>query len=113
MSEVEQRYVAVAGFTVRLEGVGLDAWSALTPCSEWTVRDLVTHVIASQGRVLAMVDGSEPAGVEPDGDLHRQWLAASGAVTEAPDDESRAATVVRATSGERPFRRWLVGSCVP
>jgi uncharacterized protein (TIGR03086 family) len=109
MSEVDQRYAAVAaGFTVRLRGVGPGSWSAPTPCPEWTVRDLVAHVIATQRRVLAMVDGSEPADGEPDGDLHRQWLAASGAVTEAVGDDSRAGTVVRAMSGEQTFAS-LVG----
>ena len=64
MSDASDRYRTIAdGFTSRLEGAAGDSWLAATPCSEWTVRDLIGHVVGTHRRVLATLDGSEP---EPD-----------------------------------------------
>lgn len=35
-------------FGDRLRAIGEDQWSAPTPCTEWTVRDLVNHVTGEQ-----------------------------------------------------------------
>lgn len=35
-------------FTDRVHAVGADQWRAGTPCSEWSVRDLVNHLTAEQ-----------------------------------------------------------------
>jgi uncharacterized protein (TIGR03083 family) len=70
MSETSARYNTIAdAFGARLEGMATTGWSAPTPCSEWTVRDLLAHVIGVHGRVIATLDASEP--LEPDlaGDL--------------------------------------------
>lgn len=47
-------------------GVGDDRWDAPTPCSGWTVRALVDHVLDVQRLVTARLTGEEPApaGVE-------------------------------------------------
>jgi uncharacterized protein (TIGR03083 family) len=84
MSEVSVRYGSVTnGFTARALDVAPDQWSLTTPCSEWTVRDLVAHVITTQRRVLATVEGGEAMELDPDEDLTRAWAAASGAVMDA------------------------------
>ncbi len=35
----------VATWTDRVRAVGADQWDAPTPCSDWTVRELVNHVV--------------------------------------------------------------------
>ncbi|MQA13829.1 MAG: TIGR03086 family protein [Pseudonocardiaceae bacterium] len=109
MTEVAQRYATVAdAFGARISGIAPDGWHAPTPCSEWTARDLVAHVIGTQRRMIATLDGTEPAEVDPGDDLPRLWRAASDAVADALTDEHRAATVVSGMFGEQPFES-LVG----
>ena len=104
MSEASPRYRAVAeGFTARLGNLPPGSWSAPTPCPDWTVRDLVAHVVMTHRRVLARLDGTDAAEVEPDGDLLREWLGASGAVLDALDDPARASKVLGGMFGEQPF----------
>ena len=108
MSADADRYARVSsGFTERLQGVGADQWSLPTPCSEWTVRDLVTHVIDTQRRVLGLLGGSVmPA--DPEGDLLAQWNEASAALLDAARDPARADTEVQAFAGPTRFDE-LVG----
>ncbi len=35
---------AVGGFVERVRGIGDDQWDGPTPCTDWTVRDLVNHL---------------------------------------------------------------------
>ena len=73
--------------------VGPDAWEDPTPCAEWTVRDLVDHVVAAPTRFARMlrdepIDWSAPtppAGGDPAGafrahadDLLGAWRKHSG-----------------------------------
>jgi uncharacterized protein (TIGR03086 family) len=112
MSEASERYAAIAdGFTVRVGGIAPDGWAAPTPCSEWTVRDLVAHVVGTHRRVIATLDGVEPIAVDPDADLPGEWRAATAAVTDALNDESRASKIVSGIFGEQPFES-LVGRLV-
>ena len=51
--------------------VGEDQWGSPTPCSEWSVRDLVNHVTGEDLWTAALMDGStiEEVGTRLDGDL--------------------------------------------
>ena len=110
MSEIAQRYKTIAdGFTARVEGLAPDQWSSPTPCTEWTVRDLVVHVVETHWRMIALVDGTDPLRADVDGDLARQWRAARDAVTEALGDPARATKVVRGLFGEQPFEELVSG----
>ncbi len=109
MSEVFERYGRIAdGFTARLAGVGAEQWAVSTPCTDWTVRDLVGHVISTHRRVVATVEGGEPAEVDAGGDLDEQWREARGAVADALGDEAKAGKTVGGMFGEQPFES-LVG----
>jgi uncharacterized protein (TIGR03086 family) len=108
VSEVSERYEKVAGgFTDRLEALGSADWSKPTPCSDWTVLDLVCHVISTHRRVVANVDSTEAADVERAAPLVPQWLAASGAVRRALADD-RASVMVSGMFAEQTFES-LVG----
>ncbi|MDQ2708088.1 MAG: TIGR03086 family metal-binding protein [Actinomycetota bacterium] len=112
MSEVLQRYRTIAdGFTARLEGITADQWSAQTPCSDWTAKDLVGHVVGVHRRMVAGLDGSTPAEVDLDGDLGAEWQAASGAVLSALDDPALASKVISTPFGDQPFES-VVGQLV-
>ena len=109
MSEAAERYAVVAdAFTACVAGIAPEAWSAGTPCTQWTVRDLVAHVVGTHRRVVATVDGTPAQDVDADGDLAGQWLAATAAVGAALADEARAAHVVSGMFGEQSFES-LVG----
>jgi uncharacterized protein (TIGR03086 family) len=112
MSEVAARYRTIAdGFTARLTGVAADQWSRPTPCTDWTVRDLVAHVMGTHRTVLGRLDQAPPVPVDASGDLVAQWSSARGAVEEALADEARAPTVIGGMFGEQPFES-LVGRLV-
>jgi uncharacterized protein (TIGR03086 family) len=49
-----------------LEAVGGEQWAAPTPCTGWTVRDLVNHVVAGNRRFASLLRGGSPAAVDPD-----------------------------------------------
>jgi uncharacterized protein (TIGR03086 family) len=103
------RYGAVAnGFTARLTAITPDQWSRPTPCTEWTVRELVAHVIGTQLRVLATLGEADPVEVDPDGDLPAQWAAARDAIMDAVTDPERAATMAGGMFGQQSFES-LVG----
>lgn len=109
MSEVRERYQVISsGFTSRLDGVPADRWADPTPCTEWTTRDLVDHVIRTHRRVLAMVENTTSVEDPPDEDLPAQWLAATDAVLAVLSDETRASKIVSGRMGEQPFES-LVG----
>src|SRR5258708_29430353 len=112
MSEVAERYRTVAdGFTARLAGVGEEQWSRPTPCTEWTGRDLVAHVVRTHHTVLARLDDVTPVEVDASGDLDAQWRSARDAVAQSLTDDARAAQVVGGMFGEQPFES-LVGRLV-
>jgi uncharacterized protein (TIGR03086 family) len=99
-----ERYRDVArGFDTRPAAVGPDQWSLPTPCTDWTVRDLVGHVISTHRRVLCSLTGGEPEPVGGDADLTPQWRGASQAITDALADEAKAGTTVGGMFGEQAF----------
>lgn len=49
---------SAAEFERRLAAVGDDQWEASTPCQEWTVRDLVNHVVAANRMSVALLHGA-------------------------------------------------------
>ena len=91
MSETADRYRRLsAGFAERIAGVPPDRWDDPTPCTDWTVRELVGHVIDSQGIFLGMV-GKEPPAVDVAVDPLGAWRTVSAVVQAELDDPERAA----------------------
>ena len=62
---------AIPAFTTTVLAVPAEAWSASTPCDEWTVRDLVNHVTAEHLWVPRLLRGAtiEEVGTAYDGDV--------------------------------------------
>jgi uncharacterized protein (TIGR03086 family) len=42
-----------------------EQWAAPTPCSEWSVRDLVNHLVAGNRRIVGLLAGGAPPGPGP------------------------------------------------
>jgi uncharacterized protein (TIGR03086 family) len=103
MTEVSDRYERVAtGFEGRLINVSDGQWMATTPCSDWTVRDLVSHVVGTQNHVFATL-GVPAVEVHPDGDLADQFGDARRRIEGALADPDRAGQTVGGMFGEQPF----------
>ncbi|MGH8996803.1 MAG: TIGR03086 family metal-binding protein [Acidimicrobiales bacterium] len=103
MSEVSDRYNSVAdGFVGRLAGVTEAQWADPTPCTEWTVRDLVAHVVGTQ-RMVGATLGGEAEPVDDDVDLGTAFAEARALVERALADPEKATTVVGGTFGVQPF----------
>lgn len=73
-------------FGQRVEYVSDDQWTAVTPCADWTVRDLVNHLVAEHLWAPWLLDGSaiEEVGDRFEGDVvgtnpRGAWEAASAA----------------------------------
>src|SRR5436189_1031131 len=53
MSEISERYKRLGdAFADKIAAVPHDRWDSQTPCEEWTARDLVGHVVNTQGMFL-------------------------------------------------------------
>ena len=62
---------AVDGWARLVDAVGDDQWELPTPCTDWSVRDLVNHVVGEQAWTAPLVHGStiDEVGDRFDGDL--------------------------------------------
>ena len=65
MDAFEQFDRAAEEFALRLALVGDHDWDRPTPCDEWTVRDLVNHVIGGCVRYTMLLDGAAAAELLP------------------------------------------------
>ncbi|MFP5254059.1 MAG: TIGR03086 family metal-binding protein [Actinomycetes bacterium] len=87
----------VQDWEARVDAVGDDDWVRPTPCTGWTVRDLVNHVVGEELWAVPLLEGRAIADVGDrfDGDVlgeaphdvcHRAADAAARAVDGAPPD---------------------------
>jgi uncharacterized protein (TIGR03086 family) len=70
-SPIDQLTAVVDDFEKLLAGIDQDQWTLPTPCSEWTVRELVNHVHFGNKQFAAAASGTAegPWRKEPDADL--------------------------------------------
>jgi uncharacterized protein (TIGR03086 family) len=95
-------------FTRILRTVTDEQWDLPTPCEDWSVRDLVTHVVATHQRVYSLL-GTEPAALEEP--PAAAWDRAHQMMLDALEDPALAATPVHTRAGEQDFSA-LVGGLV-
>jgi uncharacterized protein (TIGR03086 family) len=92
-----------------LDRIPADRWTAPTPCTEWTVRDVVVHLVGMNLVFVAMFEGSPmpERGVDPLGDdpaeAYRRSAAALQAAAARPGvlERSQATALGTATGAER------------
>ncbi|HEY5887349.1 MAG TPA: TIGR03086 family metal-binding protein [Acidimicrobiales bacterium] len=104
MSEISERYARrAAAFTDKVAAVPDDGWSAPTPCEEWTARDIVRHVVDSQGMFLGFV-GQEMGDLPSvDDDPLAAVQAATGRILGDLEDSERAAATFDGFMGTSTF----------
>jgi uncharacterized protein (TIGR03086 family) len=71
---VEQLARALAAVGHLIDGIHDDQWSAPTPCTDWTVRELITHLVGMNKVMVALLNdqvppkrGADPLGADPAG----------------------------------------------
>jgi uncharacterized protein (TIGR03086 family) len=101
-----------------IDRIAADQWMALTPCTEWTVRDLVNHLVGMSLVFVAMFEdgpmperGADRLGTDPAG-AYRRSAAALQAAAALPGvlERSQATPVGVATGAER--LQWRVADLV-
>jgi uncharacterized protein (TIGR03086 family) len=91
MTEISDRYRGLSdAFAATIAGVPDDAWANQSPFEDWTARQVVGHVVESQGMFLGFV-GEEVGDIPSvDDDPAAAWNAARSGVQAALDDPARA-----------------------
>ena len=100
---------AVAEFDARVRQIGDDQWQAATPDDDWTVRDLVNHLVAEDLWAPSLFAGSTVAEVGDrfDGDVlgarpKTAWAAASAEALRAVGDDGAMERTVHLSFGDFP-----------
>ena len=115
MNTTETYRRAVEEFGRRVEGVGDDQWANSTPCTEWSVRDLVNHVVSEDRWVVPLLDGRtiEDVGDRFDGDLlgedpQASWKQTRADAIDATSDETVTQRTVSLSRGPTPADIYLL-----
>ncbi len=71
MDILELHRRAVEAWQTRVDAIDADAWDNPTPCSDWSVRDLVNHVVYEELWMVPLLEGKTIADVgdQFDGDV--------------------------------------------
>jgi uncharacterized protein (TIGR03086 family) len=104
----------VREWTRLVDGVGDDQWELATPCTDWSVRDLVNHVVGEELWTVPLVRGStiEEVGSRFDGDVlgddpvARARIAADEAVA-AVNEKAPAGGTVQLSYGEERLDEYV------
>jgi len=105
MTDVADRYRRLAAaFADRIANVPAGAWDDPTPCPDWTVRDLVGHVVQSQGMFRTFV-GREAPEVDVTADPAAAFDTARTLVQGDLDDPERAGSTFEGHFGTQTFEQ--------
>ncbi|MDQ3957887.1 MAG: TIGR03086 family metal-binding protein, partial [Actinomycetota bacterium] len=115
MSDVVELYRrGLEEFGKRLHAVKDDQWSAPTPCSEWSVRDLANHVIGENRWVPPLMEGKtiQDVGDALEGDLlgddpASAWDMAAKEALAAMEEPGALDRTVHLSFGDVPGRVYL------
>jgi uncharacterized protein (TIGR03086 family) len=112
MTEVQDRYRLVSrGFDVAVSAVTPDQWHAQSPCTEWSARDVVAHVVAGHRRVIANVEGGEPTPLGADEDPKQAWRQASRSIDDIAGDPETLESEADGPTGKMPVGQ-IIGQFV-
>jgi uncharacterized protein (TIGR03086 family) len=104
MSEISERYARLAdAFANKIAAVPDERWDSQSPCPDWTARDIVGHVVTTQGMFLGFV-GQELGDIpSADDDPVGAWNAARARVQANLDDPEQAKAEFQGFSGTSTF----------
>ena len=104
MTQIREHYGRNADvFEGKVLSVPSDAWDQLSPCPQWSARDVVQHIADSSGMFLGWVDLSIPEGPSAADDPAQLWRNTRSAVETALEDEDAATTVLERTMATQTF----------
>jgi uncharacterized protein (TIGR03086 family) len=106
---------AVAEFDARVRQVDGQQWQAATPDADWTVRDLVNHIVSEDLWAPPLLAGSTitEVGDRFDGDVlgidpGRAWAAASAGAMRAVGQDGAMDRIVHLSFGDFPGREYTM-----
>ena len=104
MSEISERYRRLGdAFAAKIAAVPPGKWDAKTPCGDWTARDLVGHVVGTQGMFLGFV-GQEMGDLPSvEAEPSAAWDAARSRMQRELDDPERARAEFQGFQGPSTF----------
>jgi uncharacterized protein (TIGR03086 family) len=104
MSEISERYARRAeAFADVVAAVDDDQWSAPSPCEEWTARDVVRHVVDTQGMFLGFVGREMGELPSVDDDPEAALRAATGRIRDDLEDPELATETFDGMMGTQAF----------
>ncbi|GAC1601244.1 MAG: maleylpyruvate isomerase family mycothiol-dependent enzyme [Acidimicrobiales bacterium] len=104
MGEIADRYRRLSqAFADKIAAVPTEAWTRPSPCEGWNARDIVGHVVSSQGMFLGFVGGAASEGPSVADDPEGAWNAARASVQSRLDDPEAAAVEFDGFSGRSTF----------
>jgi uncharacterized protein (TIGR03086 family) len=104
MTEVSERYARLAdAFAAKIEAVPSDRWASPSPCPEWTARDVVGHVVSTQGMILGLVGRELGATRSVENDPLGAFTDARAVVQRDVEDPARAGTEFDGSMGKMTF----------
>ena len=115
MSDVASLFQrAVDEFDKRVQAISEDQWDGDTPCTEWSVRDLVNHVVNEDRWVKPLIEGKTIAevGSALDGDLlgddpKGAWKEAAEESIGAASSEGALTATCHVSFGDIPGEEYL------
>lgn len=97
-----------------IDGVAVDQWASPTPCTEWSVRDVVSHLVGMNLVFVAMFDqspmperGADVLGADPAGAFRRSSAALQAAAARPGVLERAQSTQLGAATGLERLR-WRI-----
>lgn len=104
MSEISERYARRASaFAEKVAAVSEDQWAASSPCEDWTARDVVGHVVQSQGMFLGFVGREMGEHPSVDDDPEGAVRAVTGRIQQDLEDPELAAQTFEGFMGTQAF----------
>ena len=104
MSEISERYARRASaFAEKVAAVSEDQWAAPSPCEDWTARDVVGHVVQSQGMFLGFVGREMGEHPSVDDDPEGAVRAVTGRIQQDLEDPELAAQTFEGFMGTQAF----------
>jgi uncharacterized protein (TIGR03086 family) len=105
---------AVAEFDARVRAVGDDQWELPTPCSDWSVRQLVNHLVYEDRWTVPLMEGTTIAevGDRYEGDLlgddpKGAWAESSAEAVAAVQADGALGQMVDLSSGPTPATEYV------
>ena len=113
MSEILERWKQVTeGFGQRLDAVQEGQWESPTPCTEFTVRQLVEHAIDVQRMVPRLLGASGAIDTPVGNDPVSAWKAVRDAALAAYEVEGALANIVETPVGPMPAEQFMGGPAI-